>query len=388
MRRCGKSSRSAYTGAMALPGRVAFFLPTLEGGGAERNAVLLARGFVERGLAVDVVAARAAGPNVAEVPEGARLVDLGGRRVIASSPRLVRYLRRERPDVVLATQTHASVVAIAAACLARTGTRVLARQQSPLSWATRMAPVRRERVVELAARLLYPYADLIVANSRGTAEDLTRRVRLRPGRVKIVRDPVVRSDFYVLADAEPDHPWFVDGGPPVVLAVGRHVPEKGFDTLISAFGELCSRHGADARLVIAGEGPLRTRHEQLAAKLGLAERVSIPGWVPNPLALMRRCSCFVISSVYESMPNALLEALACGAPAVATDYAGGNPRELLEDGFDLTIAPVSDPVALAAAIKERIERGARPPSAEAVATMLLETSVEKHLALIELTGEV
>lgn len=379
----GVARGATYTCLMALPERVAFFLPTLGGGGAERNAVLLAQGFADRGVAVDVVVATAVGPNLEQVPPAARLVDLSAGRVIVSLPRLVRYLRRERPQVVVATQTHASVVAIAASRLARAGrrTRVLARQQSPLTWATKLARVRRERVVELAARLLYPHADLIVANSRGTAEDLARRVRLAPGRVAVIRDPVVTPGFFAAADEQPEHPWLADGGPPVVLAVGRHVPEKGFGTLVRAIAEL-ARRGADVRLVIAGEGPGRGELGRLAASLGLDERVSLPGWVGNPYSLMRRCSCFVISSVYESMPNALLQALACGAPAVATDYAGGSPRELIEDGFDILVVPPADPPALADAIASRLAEGARPPSAAALHSIAFDTSVDRYLELI------
>ena len=92
--------------------KVALFLPSLRGGGAERVMVNLARGFSEKGLEVDLVLAKAEGPYLSEVPAGVRVIDLHSSRVLFSLPGLVRYLRRERPQAILSAMDHANIVAI------------------------------------------------------------------------------------------------------------------------------------------------------------------------------------------------------------------------------------------------------------------------------------
>jgi hypothetical protein len=110
--------------------KIALFLPSLRGGGAERVMVNLARGFVERGLRVDLVLARAEGPYLSQVPKEVRVVDLGARRVLYSLPGLVRYLRRERPQAMLSALNHANIVAIWAKLLARVQTRLVVAEHN------------------------------------------------------------------------------------------------------------------------------------------------------------------------------------------------------------------------------------------------------------------
>ena len=149
----------------------------------------------------------------------------------------------------------------------------------------------------------------------------------------------------------PDHPWFRDGGSPVVLGVGRLVPQKDFTTLIEAFRLVLAERSC--RLLILGEGPMRGDIEDRARSFGLDERVSMPGWVENPYAFMARAALFVLSSRYEGFGNVLVEAMACGCPSVSTDCPAG-PAEILEDP-DLLV-PVGDSRALATAMLRVLAR--------------------------------
>jgi len=338
--------------AWPMPGaereQIALFIPSLRGGGAERVMVNLAGGLAERGCQVDLVAARAIGPLVGQVPAGVRLVDLGCRRTLRALLPLASYLRRERPAALLSALGHANVVAIGARLLARVPTRVVVSEHTAVSRAGQEAPgVRGKVLVPWLMRRLYRRAQAVVAVSRGVAEDLAEATGLPAERIRVIYNPVVTPDLEQRAAEPVDHPWFAPGEPPVVLAVGRLAPEKDYATLLRAFA-LVRRQQA-ARLVILGEGPERPPLEALARELGFEDCFSLPGFKENPFAYMARASVLVLCSRREGFGNVLAEALACGTPVVSTDCPHG-PAEILEGGKHGRLVPVGEARGLAEAI--------------------------------------
>jgi glycosyltransferase involved in cell wall biosynthesis len=347
--------------ARTEPGRVAIFAAHLGAGGAERAMLNLAGGLAERGCRVDLVLSRAEGDYLGAVPGSVRIVDLGAGRVIASLPRLVRYLRRERPASMLACLNYVNIVALWARRLARVPTRLVVNEQNTLSLDAPLSSRRRHRLLPALAARFYPWADGIVAVSQGSADDLARTARLSPDRIQVIHNPIVTPDLRRLADAPVKHPWFAPGEPPVVLAVGRLSAQKDFRTLIRAFGLLTRER--EARLVVLGEGSERPALETLVADLGLQGAVDLHGRVGNPYAYMSRAAAFVLSSRYEGLPSVLIEALFCGVPIVATDCPSG-PAEILQGGAYGRLVPVGDISALAAGLDAALA-GRVPRPAEA-----------------------
>lgn len=342
---------------IARRAQLALYLPNLDGGGAERMMVNLAAGFSRRGVLTDLVLAEARGPYLTEVVPEVRVVDLAASGVTASLPGLVRYLRRERPRALLATLNHASVVALAARALARVPTRVVVRESNMLF--PNPARELRGRLLRRSVRLLYPLADAFVAVSEGVATDLGRYAGIAPEKIRTVYNPVVGPELLERAREAPAHPWFAPGEPPVVLGVGRLGVQKDFPTLIRAFAEVAGR--SPARLVILGEGGLRNELEGLARALGVSERVSLPGFVDNPFAYMACADTYVLSSRFEGLPGALIQAMACGCKVVSTDCRSG-PAEILYGGRLAPLVPVGDVPGLAAAILGSLELPAAPPA--------------------------
>jgi len=367
---------------MATNGRcsgpeVALFLPTLHGGGAERQLINLAARFQELGLRVDLVVAKAEGAFQSKVPAGVRLVDLEARRTLSSILGLAGYLKRERPESLLSVLGHANLVALWARKLAGAVARVVVCEPSTAGLAIRNAPNRRERLLPLLEHFFYPWADGIVAVSESAADDLTRVIRLPRDRIRVIYNPVVTPGLPSQARAPIDHPWFRPGEPPVILGVGRLTPAKDFATLIRAFAIV--RQEQPARLLILGEGELRPGLEELVAELGLGEEVSLPGFADNPYAYMARAGVFALSSAWEGFGTVLAEAMACGAPVVSTDC--GGPSEILDGGRIGRLVPVGDPQALAEAIlatmaeprdADRLRARAQDFSLERIAEQYLE----------------
>lgn len=333
--------------------RATLFLPSLAGGGAERNMVNVATLLTDRGVFVDMLLVQAVGPLLPLVPDGVRVIDLAASRTVASLPALLAYLKDERPDVLLST-LNASVTALAAKRFFAKDMRVVVNYQSTFSEEMTRSP-RTQRAMMRALRRLLPTADAVVAASRGAAEDLCACVPgIREKTQKIWNCIDVPKNIY---RAPVRHPWFQGSGPPIVLSVARLDAGKDHQTLLRAFSEV--RKQRPARLVVLGEGPLRASLESLARRLGIDDSVDFPGFRTNSYGYMARAQVFALASTFEGLSLAIIEALASGAPVVSTDCPHG-PAEILEDGKWGRLVQVGDWRSMAKAILAVIESPPAP----------------------------
>ena len=330
-------------------------------GGVERMVLNLVRAFAGvAGLAVDLVLIRDESRHLRGLPANVRIVRLGVRHSALAVPAIARYLRRERPDALLAAKDRAGRAALLARRVAGVSTRVVVRLGTTLSEAIKDRSTPRRWLRYLPIRLLYRQADAIVAVSDGVAADVTATARVPAGQVQVVRNPVITPELFREAAEPVDHPWLAEPAVPVVMGVGRLTRQKDFPTLIRAFA--AARRQRPLRLIILGEGRDRAQLEQLAAREGVGADVDLPGFRPNPYSWLARSSLFVLSSAWEGSPNALTEAMALGVPVVSTDCRSG-PRELLDGGRHGRLVAVGDAEALAAAMLETLDH---PLPAEAL----------------------
>ena len=350
--------------------RTAFYLPNLGGGGAQRVIVNLTRGFIKRGYEVDLVVAKAAGPLLEDVPEEARLVDLKSGSTFASLPRLVKYIKRERPAVMMSTISHCNVVAIIARWLSRSDMRLIVREANTLTFHEYRSLSFRERIVFYLMMLLYSRADIVVANSLDTASDLATHGITDEDRISVIHNPLVSDDLLEKQKRDIKHPWFKDPEIPLVLGVGRLHAQKDFETLIRAFGIVSENRAV--RLLILGEGAEKDRLLDIVKELGLEDSIRFPGFVSNPHAFISRASVFALSSRSEGFGNVLVEALAAGTPVVSTDCPGG-PAEILEHGAFGKLVPVGDIEAFADAILDTLDN---PPDRNALIERAQDFSID------------
>ncbi len=359
--------------------RLAVFIPSLREGGAERSMLKLAIGLAERDHPVDLVLAQREGPYLEEVPDSLRVVDLAAPRVLRSVPALRRYLKRQRPHALLSVMKHANVAALWARRLAGVPTRVVVSERVALSPNVAHATSWRTRLMPRAIRTFYPWADAIVAVCRGVADDLAASTGLPREAIDVVYNPIVTPDLERRARAPVEHPWLTPGQPPVVVAAGRFVAQKDFPTLLRAFARV--RRSRPARLLLLGDGPDRRALQRLIAELDIAEDVALPGFLNNPYPYMTRAGVFVLSSGWEGLPGALIEALYCGVPLVSTDCPTG-PEEILEGGRYGRLVPVGDAAALAAGIAAALAGEVPRPPPGSWRRFELETVLEQYRALL------
>lgn len=332
---------------------IAFFLPALNSGGAEKCFVLLAGWFAARGFSVDLLLVRKEGAYIPEVAPQIRVIELGGLGMVRSFWPLLSYVLKEKPDWIVAGLPGPNIFAVLAKIMSRAKTRVMITQHHPFSLNARGKSGLRRKVRTLCARWVFRRADRIVAVSSGVADDLALHTGVARARVAVVHNPLDLERIARLAGETPPHEWLVQKNGPVLLSVGRLAPPKDYDTLLEALAK-----SENVRLVILGEGDGKSGIERKIVALGLGGRVDLAGFSSNPYAFMRAADALVLSSRHEGFGNVLIEAMALGTPVIASDCPHG-PGEILQKGQYGELVPVGDAAALAAAIG-RVIAGAHP----------------------------
>jgi len=367
---------------LSIPRRLAIFASFSGQGGVEKMIANLAAGFLDAGVAVDLVLARAQGEHLDAIPAGVRIVKLNVRHTFTALPGLARYLREEKPDAILAAKDRAIRVALLARRLAGSNARLVGRLGTTVSAALQGKGRLRELAWFSGMRLFYPHMDAIVAVSQGVKDDILAITGLPSERVRVIRNPVITPELERQAALPCEHPWLNDPAVPVIVGMGRLTRQKGFPDLIAAFARI--RRDRLCRLLIVGEGGDREKLERLTEELGVSEDVGFTGFLANPHALIARCSLFVLSSLWEGSPNALTEAMALGRPVISTDCPSG-PSELLDGGQYGPLVPVGDVEALAAAMAQALDHPLPPQTLrQAVSEYTAAISAQKYLKALGL----
>lgn len=320
--------------------RLAILRPTLGQGGADRVTLSLLRMLDRERFDVTLILCRLEGEFADEIPADVSVHSLEAKNLFRALGPLVRCLRDLHPDVLFSTSSGTNILAILARSFARREFRVILSERNVLYHGGRT--LKRRILVQLKRRL-YPRADCITAVSQGVKQDLVDLAGVSPPTVSVVYNPVVTDDLRSGSEQAVEHEWFGEEIP-IVLGAGRLVAEKDFVTLIEAFAIV--RRSSPARLVILGDGPLRPDLERLVRDRGLEDEVWFAGFEKNPFRYMAGCTVFVLSSRDEGLPGVLIQAMACGAPVVATNCHAG-PSEIITSGIDGWLVPVGDPGLLA-----------------------------------------
>ncbi|MDH3745758.1 MAG: glycosyltransferase [Acidobacteriota bacterium] len=330
------------------PARV--FIPhtALGQGGAERVLIQLL-GNLDRDLLVPSLGlTRDDGELRARVPSDVTVHHTPAKSLWGALPSLTRTLAREKPDIVFSMGAISVPVAFALAML-RSKVRFVISERNMLHH-TSLTPKRW--LITLLKRFSYRRADQIIAVSEGVADDLESKLKLSREKIEVLYNPVVDSEMLAQAREPLSHVWLEDGMASI-LAVGRLVPQKDYPTLIRAFKQV--RAERSARLIILGDGPLKSELQGLIEAQGLAQDVELAGFDANPFKYMSRATVFALSSIHEGLPGALIQAMACGAAVVSTDCPSG-PSEIIENGIDGYLVPIRDDGALASRIVQLLDQ--------------------------------
>lgn len=325
---------------------LSFFIPAMNGGGAQRVIVNLLNELV--GLTdhpIHLVLVKREGEFLPLLDSRITIFDLGCKRTLGSILRLRKYLVTHSPQAIMSSLGYANVICIFAWMLAGRPSRMVVREAGLIA-APKSSTPRLLDIILIAQKSFYSKADALIANSKATLKSFETAHVTTPRTVYVLDNPVSLASKIVDVDTlcSAYKPGFV-------LAVGRLSYEKGFDVLINAFAKVATHR----RLLICGEGAERHHLEQQIKCLGLEEKVHIVGFQREITWFYENAGLFVLSSRSEGFGNVLVEALAAGLPVVASNLEDG-PAYILGDGKYGQLVVPDDVDDLASAINNSLSK--------------------------------
>jgi glycosyltransferase involved in cell wall biosynthesis len=307
------------------------FLPSLNGGGAERVITYLCQYLDRSNFIITLVLLQKRGPWLALIPPDVKIIDLHSNRLQDALFSIIGVLHKEKPDIVVSTLTHYNI------CLCFlhiffTKFKLVIRECNIVSL------VLEKKWHKVLYSLVIGIADSIVCQSDDMMNDLIKNFHGDRKKMYKINNPV-NFEFLEKKMQEPLSFSFMKNKK-ILIAVGRLEYQKGFDLLINTFSKLSNKD--DFQLIILGIGSLKDTLEEQARGLKISHLVSFPGFIDNPYIYMTKADFFISSSRFEGFPNAVIEALACGLPVIANDYLGGiNEIVNEETGSIIDITNVS-----------------------------------------------
>ena len=309
-----------------------------------------ANGLADSGIEVDLIAGRGPDDFRSLVDNSVNVIDLQ-KGMFRSIPVLRRYLHREQPDILLSSQLHVNVVAmLARICNFGLKTKIVLRETTTPSQHAKVIQGWSAHLTMSLAKQLFHQADHVISAGEASRIDAVEFYGLNEDKTSTVYSSFINSQFFELAKAPVEHRWFADGSR-VIASMGRVMPVKDFPTLIASLAVV--RRQEDVKLMIIGETNRDPAHFDLVKKtvgdLNLNDAVDFVGFHQNPFPYLAKSEAYVLSSKFEGLPGALVQAMALGCKMVATDCKSG-PREILDGGSKGALVPVGDAEAMADAI--------------------------------------
>ena len=315
----------------------------LGGGGAERQTIALANGFAREGCEVTVLLTDKKGDLTAQLSSEVKVLSYSSRSNFFSRFRFIyETAKTEKPDILYSRFWTTKPAMIFAGRVL--GIKTVVAEVSNIKQSLRRWPPVLRNAIGFAKILCYSLADSVIVQSHAGRKSLSR---LGVGeKIKTVHNGIDIKHMEKRSNEEVTHRWF-DEEIPLAVTVGRLVPSKGHESLVET---LSTVNGVTPlRLLLIGDGPLRSKISSRARELGVGDKIDFTGSISNPHKYAVKCDILICSSLFEGFSNSLLEALALGLPIVSTDHNFGA-SEIIEDGRSGILVPVGNPEKMAEAV--------------------------------------
>lgn len=331
---------------------ITFFLVNLEGGGVQKAALTFIRQLMNVGIKTYLVVLDGNGPLRGEIPKNLTFFDLKIKRTRWAFFSILKYLVKQKPNLVISSQTHLNLLMIILKQLCRYPDYLVVREHN--SFTKEMLNDKKlfERMRIKIIKYFYPLSDRFEVVSEYVEKSIRDFCQYKK-EIIVLQNGI---DLSIIQKHKQAPTNFINrelnNNKKYIVGIGRLAIQKNFSLLIKAFSLLDDQ--IDAELIILGEGPERRNLEKLCYDLQVSDRVKMPGFLENPFSVLSRADVFVLSSNWEGYGNVIMEASAVGVPIISTDCPG-PPIEILRTQKFSLVVPMNNPQAMAIAMRELLE---------------------------------
>ena len=335
--------------------KIAFFIPTLGGGGAERNVINLLKNLDKKKYEISLVLGKRKGELMPEIPKDISVVNFGTCSSLRIFLKLIKYFRKTQTDIVVSALPKFNIISLLARKFSKFKIKIIITEHFAVSFLPIIARTFSHKFIArfllfYFVKLVYPMAEAIVCVSQGVADDLLKFIPCEKNKIKVIYNPITNDRIYKMAKEPIAHSWFFDSKIPIVLSIGSLTKAKDYPNFLQAAKMVLQEK--IARFVVLGAGAQKIKLKNIAHKLGISENVAFLGFQKNPYKYMKNADVFVLSSFKEGFGNVIVEAMACGTPVVSTNSPFSGPGEIIENKKNGILIPARDPKALSEAILE------------------------------------
>ena len=332
--------------------KVLFIINDLSGGGAERVFVNIANNFVSNNIAVEFLVGKKEGTYLNILDPSIPVIEAGGRSFVKYLATFPKIFRKNNYTHIFTASHYVSAAAILSKKITGVAGKIYVTHHFSYPQSRTFRDMKGDAILKLIHFFITPYADKIIAVSKGSLEWLRKFSHRKLPQGIFIYNPVFDDTIYPLAAENVIFPVEITNKI-ILLSVGRLAEQKDHLTLLKAFS-IFKQHHENAVLFILGTGSLQPVLESYIKEHDLASSVFLMGFEPNPYKWMQRCDTLILSSIFEGFGNVLVEAMALGKTVVSTSCPSG-PDEILQNGTLGYLCPVKDAVKMSAAIESAIQ---------------------------------
>ena len=326
--------------------RILFIRPSLGAGGADKVTLTLLQHFDRSKFDVELCLMKSSGVLVSQIPNDVPVQVIGVKSIFHTVPYFIK-LYKENFDYLYATSSGISVPLLIAKVFSNGKIDTIISERT--SFIRKKKGSIKHRLLFILKKRLSVYANTVTVVSDSIKKELLEHTNIKEKNIQRVYNPVVPSNLNDLANEKADYD-FNDEKYQTIVAIGRLEPVKNFDLILDSLPLITS---SNYRLIILGDGSLFDHFTERIKSENLSDKVILKGYTANIYPYLQGADVFVLSSDFEGMPGALIQAMAMGKCCIATNCPTG-PAELIQDGKNGFLVNVKDTVSLAARLDETL----------------------------------
>lgn len=302
--------------------KIGFFIPEMNGGGAEKVYVNLINWLkLKNNIDICLIVNKKRGPNLKLIDSKVEILELNSKKILFSFFKLQKEIKKNNIKFLVSTIRGANI-AVAISRIFYRNYRWILREANTFTNLDYKESLYKN-IFNFLCKSSYRFSDGIIANSPDTKQDIINKLwKINREKVRVIPNPVVDSVSY-------SNKIFNRATPQKIIAVGRLTYQKDFSFLLNIFSNVLKTN-SDVVLEICGEGPEFSKLKKLAHKLDITDKVVFSGYVTDVVMRIEKSDLFILTSRWEGFGNVLVESMNVGTPIVSVNCPGG-PNYILKE---------------------------------------------------------